>query len=845
MNSAHRITARSVSSAPCLRASVVQPSTDGQMCPSYVLATFALFLALTSLLPAQYSDGPERLEMTPPAFTLTGPRAQQQLVITGLFKGNDPRDVTTHTSAKIESSNPAIVRIENGIAYPVADGEADVTVKMFDKVVTAHVTVKAFGTPDPTSFKTETLAALTKAGCNMGACHGSPSGKGGFRLSLRGYDPPLDILTLKNEAYGRRTNPMQPDESLLLKKPLMQVAHGGGQRVQKNDPVHTALRQWIAEGLRLDSAEEPDLQSIEVFPNQRVFQPAGLRQQLVVLGTFSDGTVRDVTALTVFSSSSESVAKVNDKGVVDKVGRGETAILARYLDKMSTSFLTFLDAVPNFAWNNSPELNFIDVKVNEKLKQLLILPSDLCTDEEFIRRATLDTCGRLPSIEEAQAFLNDPAADKRAKLVDSLIENPDHAAFWTLKWADVLRANTGKLTAPGVAKFDRWIYDGILHDQPMNEFARELLTANGSVFENPAASYWKASREPTDAVETTAQLFLGIRIQCAKCHNHPFERWTQDNYYGLGAAFARVGRKPGQTDNDEVIFVAAGGEVTQPRTGKTMPVHLLLKGDVQVPAEQDRREVFAEWLTSAENPFFAKAVSNRIWGHLMGRGIVEPVDDFRDSNPASNGPLLTELAKQFAEHNFSRRWLIKTIMASHTYQRSSRTNELNKTDEIYASHAVVRMLGAEQLLDAISDVTAMPETFAGVPAGTRATQLPEPPTDNYFLKVFGQPQREMACECERSSESNLSQALQMINGPTVHNKLRADGGRVNQMIAAMKTDEEIITTLYLAAVSRTPTTGEMQTSKTHIASVPADQRRLALEDIGWAVLNSKEFLFQH
>ena len=808
------------------------------------LGAMALLMCLCSTLPAQDAPSvPIQLEVTPPHFTLTGPRAQQQLAVMGLFGANDPRDLTTQ--ATIESSNPAVMRIENGIAYPVADGEADVTVRMADKSVSAHVTVKQFGTPDPISFKTETLAALTKAGCNMGACHGSPSGKGGFRLSLRGYDAPLDILTLKTEVYGRRTNPMQPDESLLLKKPLMEVAHGGGQKLKRNDPVHTALRQWIAEGLKLDPAEEPDLLSIEIFPIKRVFQPQGTRQQTVVLGTFSDGIVRDVTALTVFSSSSESVAKVNEKGVVDKVGRGETAILGRYLDKMSTSFLTFLDDVPNFAWNNSPEYNFIDGKVNEKLKQLLILPSDLCTDEEFIRRATLDTCGRLPTIEESAAFLNNLSDNKRAALVDSLLDTPDHAAFFTLKWADVLRANSGKLTPAGVAKFNRWIYEGVLHDQPMDQFARELLTANGNVFENPAASYWKASREPNDAVETTAQLFLGIRIQCAKCHNHPFERWTQDNYYGLGAAFVRVGRKPGQTADEEVIFPAAGGEVTQPRTGKTMPVHLLLKGDVQVPDEQDRREVFADWLTSAENPFFAKAVANRIWGHLMGRGIVEPVDDFRDSNPASNSKLLNELAQQFAEHNFSRRWLIKTIMNSHTYQRSSRTNDFNKTDEIYASHAVVRMLGAEQLLDAISDVTAMPETFPGVPPGTRATQLPEPPTDNYFLKVFGQPQREMACECERSSESNLSQALQMINGPTVHNKLRSDTGRVNTMIAAGKGDEEIITTIYLAAVSRAPSSGEMQTAMTHIASVPADQRRLALEDIGWAVLNSKEFLFQH
>ena len=820
------------------------PPVERNMRTTRTLMGLALMLSLCSVVAAQdASSVPNQLEVTPQQFTLIGPRAQQQLAVTGLFGANDPRDLTS--KATIESSNPAVVRIENGIAHPVADGEADVTVKVGDKSVTSHVTVKQFGTHDPISFKTEMLAALTKSGCNMGACHGSPSGKGGFRLSLRGYDPVLDILTLKNEAYGRRTNPMQPDESLLLKKPLMEVAHGGGQRLMRNDPSHIAMRKWIAEGLKLDPAEEPDLLSIEMFPSKRVFQPQGTRQQTVVMGTFSDGTVRDVTPLTVFSSSSESVAKVSESGLVDKVGRGETAILARYLDKMSTSYLTFLDDVPGFAWNNSPESNFIDVRVNEKLKQLLILPSDLCTDEEFIRRATLDTCGRLPTIDESTAFLNDLSDDKRSKLVDQLLDTPDHAAFYTLKWADVLRANSGKLTPAGVAKFNRWIYEGILHDQPMDQFARELLTANGNVFENPAASYWKASREPNDAVETTAQLFLGIRIQCAKCHNHPFERWTQDNYYGLGAAFVRVGRKPGQTPDEEVIFPMAGGEVTQPRTGKTMPVHLLLKGDVQVPADQDRREVFAEWLTSAENPFFAKAVANRIWGHLMGRGIVEPVDDFRDSNPPSNAKLLNELAQQFAEHNFSRRWLIKTIMNSHTYQRSSRTNDFNKTDELYASHATVRMLGAEQLLDAISDVTAMPETFPGVPAGTRATQLPEPPTDNYFLKVFGQPQREMACECERSSESNLSQALQMINGPTVHNKLRADTGRVATMIAAGKGDDEIINTIYLAAVSRAPSSGELQTAKAHIASVPADQRRLALEDIGWAVLNSKEFLFQH
>ena len=476
-------------------------------------------------------------------------------------------------------------------------------------------------------------------------------------------------------------------------------------------------------------------------------------------------------------------------------------------------------------------------------RQLQILPSGLCSDDEFLRRAYLDVTGRLPTLDETNAFLNDLSENKRARLVDELLDSRDYAAFWTLKWADVLRSNSGKLKPTGVAKFNRWIYDGVLHDQPMDQFAMELLTATGSVFENPAASYWRSSRDPSDATETTAQLFLGVRIQCAKCHNHPFERWTQDNYYGIGAAFARIGRKKSPDGDDEVIFVQDSGEVQQPRTGQTMKVHLLLQGDVDVPADQDRRKVFAEWLVSADNPFFAKSLVNRVWGHLMGRGIVDPVDDFRDSNPPSNAPLLDELATQFAANGFSRKWLIRTIMNSNTYQRSARTNEFNQDDEIYCSHYTTRMLTAEQLLDAICQVTAVPENFKGVPAGFRATQLPEPPTDNYFLKVFGQPQRQMACECERSNESNLSQALQMINGPTVHNKLRSDAGRIKKLMDAGKNDSEIITDLYLAALARQPSTEELAAAEAHVSK--AENRRFALEDVGWAVLNMKEFLFQH
>lgn len=791
--------------------------------------------------PAVDVGTPTEIVVEPAKFELNGTRSYQHLIVTGKYANGEVRDLTS--VAVFTSSAEPIAKIEHAVVKPGADGSVQITATVGALKASVDGVVKNMATATPVSFKNQTIAALSKSGCNMGACHGSPSGKGGFRLSLRGYDPVLDIMTLRSEYYGRRTNTLEPGESLLLKKPLMEVAHGGGRRLKKNDASHRVLLDWVAEGLRLDQPTEPELVKIQMLPESRTFQQAGLRQQIIVMAHFSDGSVRDVTPLTVFTSSNETVAKVDDNGLVAKNSRGETAILGRYLDKMATSYVTFLQEVPGFAWNNPSENGFVDNLVFSKLKQLQILPSDVCTDEEFLRRAYLDTAGRLPTVAETQAYLSNSAPNRRDLLVDQLVESDDFASFWTLKWADVLRSNSKKLNATGVHKFRLWIYESIRNDKPFDQFARELLTAKGSAYENPAANYWRASRDPQDATETTAQLFLGIRIQCAKCHNHPFERWTQDNYYGIGAAFVRVGRKPTADANEEVIFVAPGGEVTQPRTGKQMKTHLLLKGDVDVPEGQDRREVFAAWLTAPDNPFFAKATINRVWGHLLGRGIVEPVDDFRDSNPASNAPLLDKLASEFIANKFSLKWAVKTIMKSRTYQLSSRKNQFNADDEIYASHATTRLLTAEQLLDAICAVTNVPESFPGLPVGTRATELPDPPTDHYFLKIFGQPQREMACQCERSSESNLSQALQMINGPVVHNKLRDNNGRIATLLAANKPNEEIITELYMAALSRKPVEGEMTAAVKHITA--AADRRLALEDVGWAILNSKEFLFQH
>ncbi len=785
---------------------------------------------------------PQALVLEPAKFELRGHRSSLQLVTTGQYAANQLLDLTG--DAKYTSSDPQVVRVEGSTVRPVADGTATITATFGVRTAKTAIVVSAMEKPAYASFKNETLPALTKAGCNMGACHGSPSGKAGFRLSLRGFDPPLDVLTLRTEYFNRRTNIMDPGQSLILKKPLMEVAHGGGRRLHKGDACYHVLYDWISEGLKLDAADAPDLVKIEVQPSLRVFHAQGKRQQLRVNGYFSDGSVRDLTPLAVFSSSNESVASVSANGLVEKTGRGETAILARLLDKMSTGYMTFLEDVKGFAWDNAPANNFVDNLVFEKLKQLQILPSEICSDEEFVRRAYLDATGRLPHPDEALAFLTSKSGDKRAKLVDELVDSPDAAEFWTLKWCDVLRANSKKLEPSGVRKFHRWVYEGVLADKPLDQFARELLTARGSVFENPAANYWRASRDPQDATETTAQLFLGIRIQCAKCHNHPFERWSQDNYYGIAAAFARVGRKPGGNATDEeVVFAEHSGEIQQPRTGQTMKVHLLLKGDVTVPDAVDRREVFAKWLTDPANPFFAKTCVNRIWGQLMGRGIVDPVDDFRDSNPPSNAPLLDELTRQFVQHGYSQKWVIRTVMQSRAYQLSSRKNDYNKDDEIYFSHANTRMLTAEQLLDAICDVTGVCEPYTGQPKGTRAVDLPDPPTDNYFLKIFGQPQREMSCQCERSTESNLSQALQMINGPVVHNKLRDESGRIPQMIKTGKSNDAIIQSLYLTALARLPATEEVAVSKAHIAR--STDRRQALEDIGWAILNCKEFLFQH
>ncbi len=784
---------------------------------------------------------PSKIEVFPTSFKLDSPRRVVHLIVTGYYEDGSVQDLTR--AAELTSADQQIAKVAAGVVTPVADGSTQVTVKVGGQELQVPIEVAGQATPDEISFNYGTLAVLSKQGCNQGACHGSPSGKGGFRLSLRAYDPALDIETLVREAFNRRTNLYEPEKSLLLRKPLMEVAHGGGRRLDKDDDGYQVLRDWIEQGCRVDDADAPQCVKLDIYPRERILMRPAHTQQMVALAHFSDGSVRDVTSLACFSSSDEAVATVTPDGLVVGQDRGEAAILVRFLDKLESSTMMFLKEVPGFEWSNPPENNFVDHHVFAKLHQLEILPSDLCTDEEFIRRVYLDVIGILPTAAETSAFLSDTAPDKRAKTVDALLERPEFAEFWALKWGDLLRLRNAKVSNAGVHKFHRWLVAAFRDNTPYDKFARELLTAEGSTFVNPPANFFRTATDTNDCTETTSQLFLGIRIQCAKCHNHPFERWSQDNYYGIGAFFNRVQRKPGVNPEEQVIWVARGGEVTQPRTGQQMQPWLPLTGTAEMKGEGDRREALVEWLIKPENPFFAKVEVNRIWGHLLGRGIVEPVDDFRDSNPPSSASLMAALADDFVAHGYDRKHVMRTILNSRTYQLSSRKNEFNATDAKYFSHASTRLLSAEQLLDAICRVTSVPEKFAGLPAGTHATALPSPDVDSEFLKVFGQPARETACQCERSTDSNLSQALQMINGPLVHGKVRDEKNRLRSLVEAGKSNEEIVGELYLAGLCRPPSEPELAAATGHIAK--SGDRMRGLEDVCWAILNANEFLFQH
>jgi hypothetical protein len=773
---------------------------------------------------------PERLTVFPAEFHLTGIHEKSQLVVTGYYADGSTQDLTR--VAQFTSSDEGVAVVDSSVVSPKSDGTVTIQISVGGQQTSSVIQVSNQGVPQRRSFEFGALVALSKQGCNSGACHGSPSGKGGFRMSLRAFDSKLDKRTLVQESFGRRVNPLAPEQSLLLQKPTMQLPHAGGLKLRPSDPAYIVLRDWIADGCPLDPADTPRCVKLEVYPPAgRVLKRPAHTQKLAVHAHFADGSVRDVTPLAVFTSSDTAIASIDETGLVVGYDRGEATMLVRYLEHIESTSITFVREIEGFIWNEVAQHNYIDERVDEKLQQLQFVPSGLCSDEEFIRRAHLDIVGGLPTPEEVQTFLADTSDDKRAQLIDGLLERPEYAKYWALKWGDLLRLTKQQVGSDAVYKYHRWIERAIAENMPYDQFATELLTASGSTHSNPAANFYRTATDTNDCVESISQIFMGARLQCAKCHNHPFERWTQDNYYGMAAFFNRVQRKKTPKPDELFIWVSRSGEVTQPRTQQQMLPWLPGKGDVQNVDVNDRRKLFADWLTEPTNPFFGRMEANRIWSHLLGKGIVDPPDDFRDSNPPSNPALLDALAADFAKSGYDRKHLIRTILNSRTYQASSVPQDFNRDDSKYFSHFEPRLLSAEQLLDAICDVTLRAESFTGLPANTRAIHLPAPDLINHeFLKTFGQPERQTVCQCERASESNLGMAIQFFNGKLIFDKLRANDNRFRKLVTAGKDDNEIIGHLYLASVSRQPTERELEATVAHLKNKVAatEQENLKL-----------------
>jgi hypothetical protein len=717
------------------------------------------------------------------------------------------------------------------------------------------------GADEPVSFRNEVMAVLSRAGCNQGTCHGNLNGKGGFRLSLRGFDPAFDFASLTRDALGRRTDRHRPDESLILQKPTGRVPHEGGQRFAVASPEYDILRRWIAEGLRPDPPGTPVLVRLEVSPAELyVVQPA-CEVTVKVRAVFSDGSGKDVSGLAVFESTNPKV-EVSRLGLVRAAEPAETTVVVRYLNRQGTALLAFVPARPGFVWADPPAASFVDEHVFARLKKLRINPSGLCTDTEFVRRAYLDLLGILPTPAETKAFLADPRADKRARLVDALLDRPEFADFWALHWADLLRIEEKQLDRKGVRLFHAWVRDAIAHDKPLNQFARELIAAQGSTYAEPVANYYRALRDPQTRAEATAQVFLGVRMQCAKCHNHPFNQWTQNDYHQLAAFFPRVqykvleNRRKDDLDKHEfigeqIVLQDDLSEIVHPVTGAELRPKFLGGAEPDLGPDGDRLRAMAEWVARPDNPFFARTQANRIWAQLLGRGIVDPTDDFRQSNPPANGPLLEALARDLAGHGFDLKHLIRRVMTSRTYQLSAVPNDTNREDETNFSHALVRPLPAESLLDAISQVTDVPAKFEGYPVGLRATQLPGLPAVRRksadgdgvkFLRLFGKPERLLSCDCERSTDTTLAQALQLITGSLLNEAVGDPDNRLGQLLKAGRSNREIIEELFFAALCRPPNPSEQGALVARVDASP--DRRGALEDVLWALLNSKEFMLR-
>ncbi len=815
-------------------------------------------LALLVLFPAVAVA--DMLAVLPATVALTGPRAEQRVAVVDTAAGRATADHTA--KAKFTSANPKVATVDaTGNLRAKGNGETTLTATANGQMATATVTVTGFDKPTDWSFTRHVQAVLTRSGCNSGACHGALAGKGGLKLSLRGYDPDADHFALTRQAGGRRVDGTDPDASLMLKKATRALPHGGGTRFDADSDSGKLLREWIAAGASGPKLGEVTIEKLDIFPPLSLVKPKDALK-LIVRATFTDGGTEDVTKWAKFASSEEQVATVDEDGAVSVIGHGETAVSALFGTKVVSATVTapYPNAVDANAFAKAPKNNFIDELVLKKLELLKLPPSPQATDAEFLRRAFLDTCGIIPKPDEVAAFLADPSPGKRAKQIDKLLDRSEFVDYWAHKWSDLMLVSTRKLPQSAAWSFYRKVRASVADNQPWDRFARDILTASGSTLTSGGTNYFLLHKDATDVMESTAVTFMGTSLACAKCHNHPLERWTQDQYWSAANLFSRVARKSGTRTGEVVVQSATTGEARHLRRGVAMPPTPLDGKPLPVDSPTDRRDYFADWLTDAKNPFFAPAVVNRVWKNYLGRGLVEAEDDIRDTNPPTNRDLMDALVKDFVTHKFDTKHLMRTILNSATYQRSSKPLPTNAADDRFYSRYLLRRLSAEVILDAYSDLSGVPTPFnqrtVGVsggseavphyPAGTRAVQLPDSQLVSQFLDAFGRAERTVTCSCEVTKDATVSQALHLNNGKSLNDKLRDKNSVVEKWVKL--TDTEVVDKLFAAALARPATADERKKFLAALADAGKDgpaARKDAIEDVIWAVLTGKEFLFNH
>ena len=793
-------------------------------------------------LPLLAAPAPVSIEVYPPQVRLDSARDRQRIIVQATYDDGRTEDVTA--TAAITPSDTKFVAIDKGLLRPVADGAGKLVVQHAGHTREIPFTVVSATSDPPLSFRLDVMPVFARAGCNTGSCHGAARGKDGFRLSLFGFDPAGDYLRITREFPGRRIDPGDPAASLLVRKAVGGVPHTGGKRIEPGSELENRLVRWIAAGAPDDPTAVPALVGLDLYPPNALLSGSGKKQPLVAVARFADGTDRDVTDLCWYGTSNDPTAKVAPEGFVTSGARGEAFVMARY-DTITVG-VPVLVIPENLQFTfpaQPPGATWIDELVNKKLEKLRIAPSPICDDETFLRRVSLDLVGLVPTPEERAAFLADSSPDKRGRLVDELLGRKEFVEMWVMKWAEILqiRSVANQVTPKAANLYHQWLDRRIAANEPIDRMVRELISASGSTFENPPANYYQLERDVLKVTENVAQAFLGMRIQCAQCHNHPFDRWTMDDYYGFASFFRPVSRKRGEDPREYIVFDAGAGDMQHPVTGASVPPKFL-GGEAPKLTDRARRVALAEWMTSPENPYFSKHIANIAWTHFFGRGLVHEPDDVRVSNPPSNGPLLDELGKRFASSGWDFRQLVRNIVLSQTYQRSCDTTDSNKLDTTNFSHASVRRIRAEVLYDVLAQVTDTKNKFPGLPLGARAVQVADGRTTNYFLTTFGRATREDVCSCAVRMDPNLSQALHMLNGDTANERIK-QGGLIARDIAAGKPDSEIIDELFVRCYCRKPT--ERERLETVTAVIGAADRRAALEDVFWALLNSPEFIFNH